>query len=186
MTGPPEHDQALTCEIFEIGHGNRGYASIWYAPSVQVTKRALLNTTDHLPLVLNAGHFRFPVPHTFIVLDFKYLGISIPESTLEEAIWAALDRIGRSWPTQAASPIPNNSFFQILRGVKISVFAHVPHVLSWDQLHTIVWGFFLFVTRRGDEYCRVLNFDVEDAGTGVAYGTIRYRALEWLVSEGKD
>ena len=189
MTGPPEHIQALTCEIFEIGHGTKGYASIWYAPSVQVTKRALLNTTAHLPLVLNVGKFIFPVPDTSIVLELKYFGISIPEQTLEEAIWAALDRIGRSWPTQGSTPVPNNSFFQILKGVKISVFAHVPHVLSWNQLHNIVWGIFLFVTgaEGGVKYYRVLSFDVDDAHTGrMAYGTIRYRAPDWPIPEGKD
>ena len=54
MQGPPEHKQFLTCEIFEIGHGNRGYASVWYnPPSLQVTKRALLNIiTTHTPLGL--------------------------------------------------------------------------------------------------------------------------------------
>lgn len=179
MTQPPEHNQDLTCEIYEVGHGNKGYASIWYNP-VQVTKRALLNTTAHLSL-LNVGHFRFPVPDTPIVLEFKYFGISIPEQTLEEAIWAALDRIGRSWPAQAAAPVPSNSFFQTLKGVKISVFANVPHVISWDQLHAIMWGLLLFVTgaEGGVKYYRVLNFDVDDVFTGrLAYGTLRYRAPE--------
>lgn len=44
MQGPPERNQVLTCEIYEVGHGNKGYASIWYSPpNIQVTRRALLN-----------------------------------------------------------------------------------------------------------------------------------------------
>ena len=178
MVGPPEHNQVLTCEIFEIGHGTKGYASVWYnPPSVQVTKRALLNAT----LVLNVEHFPFPVPHTPIVLDFNYFGKYIPGNMLEDAIWAALGQIGRSWPAHAEAPIPGNSFFQALRGVKISVFAYVGHVLSWDQLHTIMWGLFLYVTGadRGEKHHMGLNFDVDDAHLGrLAYGNVRYRALE--------
>ena len=177
MVGPPEHNQVLTCEIFEIGHGNRGYASVWYnPPSVQVTKRALLNTT----LVRNVGHSLFPVPDTTIVLEFNYFGKSIPGHTLEDAIWAALGQIGRSWPAHAAAPIPGDSFFQALKGVKISVFAYVGHVLSWNQLYTIMWGLFLYVTGadKGEKHHMGLNFDVDDAHIGrLAYGTVRYRAL---------
>ena len=190
MVGPPKHNQVLTCEIYEVGHGRKGYASVWYnPPSVQVTKRALLNTTAHVPLVLNVGDFQFPVPGTTIVLEFTYLGRSIPDHTLEEAIWAALDRIRHSWPAQAAAPIPGNTFFQELKGVKISVFANVPHVLSWDQLHTIVWGLLLYVTgaERGEKHHMGLNFDVDDALMGrLAYGTVRYRVPEVADSEGKN
>ena len=40
MVGPPEHFQLLTCEIAFTGHGNMGFASVWYyPPSLQVTKR---------------------------------------------------------------------------------------------------------------------------------------------------
>ena len=179
MVGPPKHNQLLTCEIFDIGHGAKGYASVWYnPPNVQMAKRALLNITTHTPLVPNVGYRRFPVPGTSIVLEFKHFSIFIPKHTLEEAISAALDQIPRSWP---ARPVPGNSFFRALNGVKISVFAKVPHVLSWSQLHTIMSGLLLFVTgaEGGKTYYRGLDFDVDDARTGrLAYGTVRYRVPE--------
>ena len=189
MVGPPKHNQLLTCEIFDIGHGAKGYASVWYSPpSVQVAKRALLNITAHTPLIPNVGYRRFPVPDTSIVLEFKHFSIIIPEHTLEEAISAALDQIRRSWPVRAPDPVPGNSFFRALNGVNISVFAKVPHVLSWDQLHNIVWGLLLFVTgaEGGKTYYRGLNFDVDDTRTGrLAYGTVRYKAPKVADSEGK-
>ena len=179
MNGSPEHKQALTCEIFEVNHGTKGYASVWYnPPSVEVNKRALLNiTTDPTPLVLNVGLVKFRVPDTSIVLEFTNIGISIPESTLEEAIWVAMGRIDHFWPAQAEAPVPSNAFFQDLRNVKISIFAHIGHVLSWSQLHAIMWGLWLFVTgsEGGEKYYKGLSFDVDDAHTGrLAYGTVRY------------
>ena len=181
MQGPPEHLQILTCEVYEVNDGKKGYASIWYNPtSIQVNKRALLNiTTDHTPLVLNVGLIRFRIPDTSIVLEFTIFAVSIPEYTLEEALWVALGRIDHFWPAQAAAPVPGNSFFQGLKNVKISVFAHLGHVLSWSELQIIVWGLWLFVTgsEGGDKYYKRLTFDVDDAHTGrLAYGTVRYKA----------
>ena len=182
MTGPPAHNQALTCEIFESGHGKKGYASVWYTPpSLQVTKRALLlNTTAYIPLVLNVGYIPFPVPHTPIVLNFTFHGRPIPAHTLDETIEAALGRIAHSWPAHAAARVPGNTFFQELNGVKISVFAHVPRVLSWDQVHTIIWGLLLYVSgaEGGEKHHMSINFDVEDARVLWAYGTVRYRVPE--------
>ena len=194
MQGPPKHNQLLTCEIYDVGHDKKGYASFWYnPPSVQVTKRSLLNgITAHTPLVLNvvnAGYLRFNVPNTPIVLEFRHFNMIIPKHALEEAIAAALDQIRRSCSAQAADPVPVNSFFRALNGVRISVFAKVPHVLSWSQLHTIMWGLLLFATgaEGGEKYHRGLDFDVDDARkVRLAYGTVRYRAPRVADSKGKN
>ena len=94
MTGTPEHYQHLTCDVVFIGHGSVGFASIGYlTPSLEVTKRALLNKTISLPLVPTLlENFPFPVPETPIIITFTYLGTSIPWRELEEAIWAALEQ----------------------------------------------------------------------------------------------
>ena len=181
MNGPPERYQVLTCEIRDVGHGTKGYASIWYTPppSVQGNKRALLLniSSNPTPPDLSGGYLPFQVPETSIVLVFTHFGIFIPEFTLEAAISAALEQIRRFWPAQAAAPVPHNAFFSASNGVKIHVFAHVGQILLWGQLHTIVWGLWLFVTSRGEDYHRGVNFDVEDADMGrVAYGTVRYKA----------
>ena len=183
MNGPPEHYQVLTCEIYDVGHGTKGYASIWYTPpGVPANKRALLlniSSTDHTAQILSGGYVPFPVPDTRLVLKFTNFRVVVPERALAVAISAALDQIRRFWPARAASPVPHNSFFSASSGVKIHVFAHVGQVLEWGQLHSIVWGLWLFVTGagKGEEYHRGVNFDVDDADTGrLAYGTVRYKA----------
>ena len=178
MMGKPEHYQLLTCEISFTGHGNVGFASVWYyPPRLQVTERALLDTTVLVPNP--QGVIRFPVPNTPIIITFKYFGLPIPWRELQDAILAALDQIGPSWRAHGADPMPGNHFFRALDGVRISIFANVPHVMSWIQLHDTVWGLMLFVTgaQGGAAYYRVLNFDVDDVRAGtLAYGMVRYSA----------
>lgn len=180
MTGNPEHYQLLTCEISFIGHGNIGFASVWYyPPNLQVTKRAQLNTTAILSLVPPNGPegIPFPVPDTPITITFTYLGRSTPPRELDAAIAAALDQIGPFYRDHDAAPVPGNHFFRDRDGVRITVFALAPLVMSWYQLRSIVWGLLLFVTGAEGEgkHHRVLNFDVDDVRTGkLAYGSVRY------------
>ena len=179
MTGTPTHFQHLMCGIVFVGSYRVGLASI-SAPSMQVTKRALLNTTVSLPPVADVlGNIPFPVPETPIILTFTYLGTSIPSRELDEAIWAALEQTGPSYRDQGTDPVPGNHFLLALKGVRITIFANVPHLMSWIQLHDILWGLMLFVTGagKGVEHFRVLNFDVADIRTGkLAYGMLRYTA----------
>ena len=181
ITGMPEHYQVLTCDIVFIGYGTLGYASLGYSPSrMEVKKRNLLNTTISLQLAPNISVFvPFHVPETNIIIDFKYLGKSIPSRQLDDAIWSALEQIGPSYREHGTNPIPSNQFFRALNGVRITIFANVPHVLSWIQLHDMIWGLLLFVTGavRGEEQHRALSFDVDDIRAGkLAYGSLRYSA----------
>lgn len=178
MAGPPEHNQLLTCEISFPSHGMVGYASVWYyPPSLQVTKRD--NTTAKLPLVPDTpGDVPFPVPNTPIILTFNFFGRPIPQRELDDTIAAALDQIGPSYRDRGLDPVPGNNFFQGRNRVRIAIYANVPHVMSWIEIHSIMWGLSLFVTGsdRGKDYHRALNFDVNDDTLGVklSYGTVRY------------
>ncbi len=181
MSGTPEHFRLLACHIEFIGHGNVGVASVGYSPpSLEVTKRALLNTTVSLPLVPNTSVFvPFPVPNTPIIINFKYFGSPIPWREVDDAIWAALDEIGPSYRAHGTDPVPGNQFFRTQKGVSIMIVVSVPLVMSWIQLHSIFWGLLLFVTGVNPwyEHHRVLNFDVDDVRTGhLAHGTLRYSA----------
>ena len=181
MTGTPEHDQLLACDIEFTGHGNVGFASVGnYAPSLEVTKRALLHTNVSLPLVpVTLGVAPFPVPNAPTIIKFKYFGTFIPRRDLDDAIWAALDQIDPSYREHGTDPVPGNHFFQALKGVSNTIFANVPYVMSWNQLYNIVWGLLLFVTGAdgGNEHDRVLTFDVGDIRAGkLAYGSLRYSA----------
>lgn len=181
MTGTPEYYQLLTCEITSRGIGSVGFASVWYYPQrLQVTKRVLPNTAVSSPLDPNAGGLNpFPVPNTPVTLFFRYLGTPIPARELEDAILAALDQIDPSYREHGADPVPGNHFFRTLEGVGITVVANVPLVMSWIQLHSIVWGLLLFVTGAdgGNDRHRVLNFDANDVRMGnLAYGSLRYGA----------
>lgn len=187
MTGTPEHYQPLACDVVFTGHGNVGFALVrYYAPSLEVTKRALLNTNVSLPLVpVTLGVVPFPVPNTPTIIKFRYFGKVIPRRDLDDAIWAALDQIDPSYREHGTDPVPGNHFFQALKGVSITIFANVPYVMSWNQLYNIVWGLLLFVTGAdvGNEHERVLTFDVDDVRAGkVAYGSLRYSAPK---TEGK-
>ena len=191
MAGNPEHYQLLTCEIAYAGRGNVGFASVWYyPPTLAVTKRAQVNATAQLSLVPNGpGHVPFPVPETPIIITFTYLGRSIPWRELDEAISAALDQIDPFYRDHAASPVPGNHFFRDLDGFRITVFANVPHVMSWYQLHSIVWGLLLFVNgAEGErEHHQVLNFDVDDVRMGkLAYGSARYILPKKLGDSGGE
>ncbi len=186
ITGAPGHYQLLTCEISFTGHGMVGFASVWYyPPSLQVTKRTL-NTTAHLLLIPNTSPWiSFAVPDTPLVLNFTYIGSSIPQHDLDDTILTALNQIRPSWQRYGPYPVPGNQFFRALNGVRISIFANVPHVMSWIELHGIVLGLYLFV--NGREYHRRLNFDVEDVRAGkLAYGTVRYKAPRVVGSGGVD
>ncbi|KAL9072406.1 MAG: hypothetical protein Q9161_003576 [Pseudevernia consocians] len=176
MDGTPEHYQVLACHIVFVGHGNVGVASVGYnPPGLEVTKRAPLNTTVSLPLAPTP----FPIPDTPMIINFTYLGRSMPWRDLEDAIRAALDQIDPSYTGHGTDPVPGNHFFRALKGVRITIFASVPHIMSWIELYNIVWGLLLFVTGadRGWEQHRALTFDVDDVRTGkLAYGTLRYSA----------
>lgn len=181
MIGIPEHYQLLMCDIVFAGHGNVGFAAVWfYPPSPEVTKRALLNTTISLPVVPNTlESFPFPVPNTPMIITFKCRGTLIPERELDDAIWAALNQIIPLYREHGPDTVPGNHFFRAQKGIRITIFANVPHVMSWTRLYNIVWGLLLFVTGadRGNEHHRILSFDVDDVRTGrLAYGTLRYSA----------
>ena len=176
MVGTPEHYQVLACHIVFVGHGNVGVASVGYnPPSLEVTKRVPLNTTASLPL----DPTPFPIPDTPLIINFNYRGRSIPWRDLDDAIGAALDQIRPSYMGHGPDPVPGNHFFRALKGVRITIFASVPHIMSWIELYNIVWGLSLYVTGadRGEEQHRALTFDVDDVRTGkLAYGMLRYRA----------
>lgn len=190
MAGTPEHYQLLTCEIVFVGHASVGFASVDYYPaSLEVKKRALLNTTISLPLAPDISVTPFPVPKTPIIITFSYFGKSIPSRVLDDVMWTLLDQIGLSYREHGTDPIPGNHFFRAMKGVRVMIFANVPHVISWIELHSILWGLTLFVTGAdtGDEQHRVLTFDVNDVRAGkVAYGTLRYSAPRMVdVQEAK-
>ena len=178
MTGPPEHIQLVTCEISFTGRGNMGFASVWYyPPRLQVTKRAQPNRNVPLPLAPTPIAFiRFSVPETPIILTFSYFGLLIPWRELEDAISAVLEQIEPCYREHGTDPVPGNHFFRAFHAVQITLFANVPYVMSWIQLHSIVWGLLLFVTGAegaGGHY-RVLSFNVDDVRAGkAAYGTLR-------------
>lgn len=179
MTGTPEHYQHLKCFIVFLGHYSVGTAAVGYLiPSLELTKRALLNTTVSLPPVAGvSGNIPFPVPETPIIIIFTYIGTSIPWRELDQAVWAALEQTGPSYREHGTDSVPGNHFFLALKGVRITIFANVPYLMSWIQLHDILWGLMLFITGadKGNEHFRVLNFDVDDIRTGkLAYGTLRY------------
>lgn len=179
MTGTPEHYQHLKCFIVFLERYSVGLASVHYQrPGLDVTKRALLNTNISLLTDVSAN-IPFPVPETPIIISFTYYGRSIPRRQLEETIWAAVEQIGPSFRDHSTEPVPGNHFFLALEGVRISIYATVPHVISWIQLYDILWGLMLFVTGAdtGDEHFQVLSFDVDDIRTGkLASGTLRYTA----------
>ena len=179
MSEKPEHYQHLTCGIVLVDRYSVGLASIGYVtPRLEVAKRALLNNTVSLPPLAGvSGNIPFPVPETPIIMTFTYLGTSIPRREVDEAIWAAMEQIGPSYRDHGTDPVPGNHFFLALKGVRIAIFANVPLLMSWNQLHDILWGLMLFVTGagKGGEHFRVLNFDVDDIRTGkLAYGTLRH------------
>lgn len=182
MTGTPDHYQHLTCGIVFSDRYRVGLASVTYylIPSLDVTKRNLLNLTISLPPGADvSGNIPFPVPETPITITFTYLGTSMPRRQLDEAVWAAMEQIGPSYSKHGTDPVPGNHFFLALKGVRITIFTTVPHLMSWIQLHDILWGLMLFVTGadKGDGHFQVLNFDVDDIRTGkLAYGTLRYTA----------
>lgn len=191
MTGTPEHYQRLMCDVVFVGHGSVGSAAVGYhRPSLEVTKRALLNATSSLPPALTLSvPIPFPVPETPIVISFKYVGASIPVPVLDDVIWAVLNEVGPSYNEHGPEPIPGNHFFRGLKGVRLQIFANVPHLLSWIQLYNILWGLMLYVTGPEGEYDhhRVLSFDVKDVRTGkIAYGTLKYSAPKTELSRGKQ
>lgn len=190
ITGTPEHYQEMICDIVFIGHGTVGFASLEYLPPRMEVKKRTLNTAISFQLAPNiSGFYPFRVPDTPIIVTFKYFGKSIPSRQLDDAIWTALDQIGPSYREHGTDPIPGNHFFRALNGVQITIFANVPHVMSWIQLHDIIWGLMLFVTGAdiGEEHHKVLSFDVNDVRTGkVAYGSLRYSAPRMVdVQEAK-
>ena len=179
MTGRPERYQLLTCEISQLNRGNVGFASVWYDPlSLQVRKRALLNSTAPSLLSSDPESVPFPVPDTPIILTFRYFGLSIPWRELQDALLMALHEIRSSYRDHAADPVPENHFLRIFNGIRLTIIANVPHVMSWFQLHGIVLGLLLFVTGAegaGEPHHQVLNFDVDDTRAGkLAYGILRY------------
>lgn len=112
-------------------------------------------------------------------MTFTYLETFVPWRELDEAIWAAMEQIGPSYREHGTDPVPGNHFFVALKCVRITIFAALPLLMSWIQLHDTLWGLMLFVTGagKGGDHFRVLNFDVDHIRTGkLAYGTLRYTA----------
>lgn len=63
-------------------------------------------------------------------------------------------------------PVADHDFFRALRGDHTTIFANVPHVMAYSQLHNIILGLLLFATgadkEEGDERHRVLSFGADD------------------------
>ena len=194
--GGSQHMQELTFEISKGGNRVGEGFVLSDAPPIDLKDAddtglllaradltlAVLNTTAHSALKPLQVGSQFPVPDSSIIIDFRYCRVIIPPDVLDDTLSAMLDQIDRFLPAQKAEPIPGNTLFKAHEGVRVTIFAKVGKVLSWDQVHSIVKGLVLIVTEAVD-FRRTMKFEAEDFHTGrFAYGQVQYRPPKTMES----
>ncbi len=203
---PDEHYQALEFKIQAVPSTDVGFGLIWYFPpglgnaqkrasllpltSIANETNLLVPNATSLLLGQNANDepMPFPIARTTLLLDFYFLGNSIPPDIVKSTLQGALAKVRPFLDSgRENDPITDSHYqysFPPRRGVEIrvavTVFTYHHQTISWRQLFGVLFGLYQFATSFSEnnltqEHYQVLGFRIFDDILGkLGLGTISF------------
>ena len=131
-------------------------------------------TKSSLSANFGGDDITWSIPASTLSLDFYFFGLPIPQEDLILIIHLAAESIEQYLDTSKEdSGIDNGTFHwqfpQSRDGSKagISIFSYPNMDITWEQLHDIFRGLYLFATTLEQKHCQVLGFKIRDRQEGL-------------------